>query len=494
MTDTCLPTPDALRRDLRLIGVKGLRKALATPLPALAILPSIESATAAGDGQRDTEIETLLHSALGQLDETLAVAGTTYLFGRQEHNMRLKAASDVLEITEKSFERRRREELEPLLARALLNIAESKHQIGRGVAATSATDLEDEPPQSELFAACPEGERFRDRELAAIADRKASVWWREASADWFGSYFASWCKVGAFPCEKVRLIVSQGSYYARRFGFPSALDGPKEKLTIVSTTWFGTDASDYEIHCGITNYGFAFRWAKNHADQLLRSRSSPSIFGATDRLAYPGIAGVHTLMQTADGYLLFGLRGTKTVTYHELTWSASFEESIAYASDGQDACDKTVRDTIVRGLRDEWGVPASALATSTTLAVGREFVRIDETRLDLSASILTAIRLGIDLTTVWNYLGRSRNIIDIDEHCAWVAVRFASRADLLQFLRFARERTHGYDLFREFASSHPSAGEIAFYPNRPDTGIEDRGLMPTSAARLYLGSKWLGEY
>lgn len=36
---------EALQRDLRLIGVKGFGKAMATPLPALSKLPSVKSAT-----------------------------------------------------------------------------------------------------------------------------------------------------------------------------------------------------------------------------------------------------------------------------------------------------------------------------------------------------------------------------------------------------------------------------------------------------------------
>lgn len=488
-----LPTPEAVRKDLRDIGVRGLRKALATELPGLSRLPSIRRAANAGASQRDQAIERLLRLGLAQLDDRLAEAGELYLLSRHDHDTRKADAAKVWSITEKSFEGRRLRELEPLLVRALISLAEQEQSTG----ATEIDDVmvapEDEPPRHELFAACAEGEEFKDRELAAVAARNTEVWWHEPSSDWFGSYFAFWYKDETIPCGRVKLISDQGSYGARRFSRSPALDGPSDKLTIVSASWINSDADEHEIHCGLTNYGFAFQWAKDHATELLMGRSSPSVFGASDRLAYPGIAGVHTLMRTSDGYLLFGLRGLKTVTYHQLTWSASFEESVSPAKrDGTG--DKTVLDTIVRGLHEEWGIPATAVAESTTLAIGREFVRMDDTRLDLSASILVAIQLGIDLATVWKRLDQRSKIVDIDEHCAWAAVRFQSRAEILQLLRFGRDRTQGQDLFHEFGRARPAFGEIAFYPGGPDTGLEDHGLMPTSAARLYLGSRWLARY
>lgn len=484
-----LPTLEALEKDLREIGRQGFLPAMAQPLAGFSAIPSVRRAAGGGIAQRNEEIKALLSSSLKDLDEELADAGEKYLLSRASHKTRLKAAAGALSIEVKTFEGVRRKKLRPRLARALLSLAELDSQKDE-----SATDhseqLEKEPPHGELFAACPKGEAAKDRELKDVAARGAKMWWPTPSSGRFGSYFAFWNKVGTFPCEKVRFVVDQGSYAAQQFGQKPALNGEKDKLTIVSTSWFSTSASTYEIYCGVTNYGFAFEWAKDHADTLLNNPPWPSVFGATDRPAYPGIAGVHTLVQTSDDYLLFALRNDTTVTYHELTWSASFEQAILSATDSQKG-DETVRSTIVRGLRTEWGIPASAVAASTTLAVGREYVQVDPTRLDLSSSILTAIRLAVDLKTVWKYLDRRPKIPDIDEHSAWAAVRFASRADLLQLLRFGRDRTDGHDLFHEFERSYPSAGKTEFYPGGPDTGIKDRGLMPTSAARLYLGSQWL---
>lgn len=485
-----LPTLDALDKDLSTIGRHGFTAAMEQPLPAVSMLPAVERASATGIAERDKAIESLLRVALGQLEEKLADAGREYLLpNTYDHPTRLDRAADALGITIKTFEGIRRKKLRPRLARALLTLAEADRQTDEPV--THDHTFEDEPDHDQLFPACPEGEHFKDRELEAIASRKASVWWHEPSSQWFGTYFAFWCKDGTRPCKDVKYVLNQGSYGAARFGQKSSLDGEKSKLTIVSASWFNTDADIDEIYCGVTNYGFALKWATKHADELLSSPSTPSVFGATDRLAYPGIAGVHTLVQTSDGYLLFGLRN-RTVAYYQLTWSASYEETIV-PNTGESG-DATVLDTLARGLREEWGIPASAIESSTTLAVGREFVRSDERRLDLSAPILSAIRLGIDLTTVWRYLARHTKIDDLDEHSAWVGVRFRSRTDLLQFLCFTRDRTQGQDLFPEFASRHPSSSEVVFYPGGRDTGVEDRGLMPTSAARLYLGSQWLAEH
>jgi hypothetical protein len=490
-----LPTLDALDKDLGTIGRYGFHAAMEQALPAFSMLPAVELASAAGITQRDKVVESLLRAALGQLEEELAHAGREYLLpSRYDHPTRLKRAADALDVEPKTFEGIRRNKLRPRLARALLSLAEHDSQVDGDVVSDHETTFEEEPDHDQMFPACLEGGAFKDRELDAIANRKASIWWHEASSKWFGNYFAFWCKDGTRPCGEVKYVLDQGNYGAARFDQDPSLDGPKSKLTIVSASWFNTDADkdEYEIYCGVTNYGFALKWATSHADELLNSRSSPSVFGATDRLAYPGIAGVHTLVQTSDGYLLFGLR-SKTVAYYQLTWSASYEEAIVPRT-GDGEGDATVLDTLVHGLRDEWGIPASAVEVSTTLAVGREFVRSDEGRLDLNAPILAAVRLGIDLATVWKYLDRRPKITDLDEHIAWAGVPFRSRTDVLQLLCFSRDRTQGHDLFPEFENSHPSSGKTIFYPGSRDTGLEDRGLMPTSAARLYLGSQWLIEH
>jgi hypothetical protein len=154
--------------------------------------------------------------------------------------------------------------------------------------------------------------------------------------------------------------------------------------------------------------------------------------------------------------------------------------------------DATVLDAINGGLVEEWGVDPSAVSASSFLAVGREYVRTKEGRLDLSSSVLAAARLSLTLSEVWQCLADAPGIRDRDEHAAWGGIRFASRSHLLGFLAAGRRRRENVDLLVDLTSA--VGAELEFFPDGASSGIPDFGLMPTSAARLYLGSDWLTRY
>lgn len=489
-----LPTESDFQKDLRRIGLSGLPSALAGSLPAFSAVPSVRRAATGGVTERDEEIERLLLLAIEALADDLAKATRLYLIeSRQKHKQRLEEAGEACgscaNEPSKTFERIRRTKIEPVLARELVKLAEEYEELTSDERQSTNVD---EPPLKDMFEDCAEGKALYAKELAEAEQRKAAVWWPEGSSGWFGNYFSFWYKTRTNPCGQVQIVRDQGYYGAGRFGIDHKFDGGKDKLTTVLSTWFQTDHSIKAIYCGITNWDFALGWCKDHADELLNCHVRPSVFGIADRPAYPGIAGVHTLTQTADGYLLFALRSDEGVEFHKLTWSASFEESLSVeARDVEPKTpDNTVLDAIVGGLDEEWGI-RKAVTDSTLLAVGREYVRVSPQRLDLSASMLAAVKLSIDLATVWRCLDNRPDIPDFDEHIAWAGVRFASRADLLQLLCFARGRTQGRDFFHDF-QKQCNTTEIEFYQGGRSKNLEDKGLMPTSAARLYLGSLWLG--
>ena len=499
-----LPTEKALKQDLRTIGKKGLQTALVSPLPALSMLPSVQQANTPGPAERDQEIKKLLKDSIGELgDGALRTIAADYLGldNNLNHDIRLQTAATNYGIAKNgtmressTFLRIRRTKLEPELARQLLKDAEALVASEGGRSTSPVRPTGPEPALEDLFEPCVEGRQRKDRELEAARKRGASVWWPEGSSGWFGDYFAFWYKQRTTPCKEVKINREDGYYGAARYGQPVNLDGDNQKLILVTSSWFHTDSSKLVVYCGLTNWGFAYAWAEQRAYELLASSSQPSIFGVTDRPAYPGIVSVHTLMQTSDGYLVFALRGER-VAYYQQTWSASFEESVSVTKRkdkiGPPDGDRTILDTIVGGLHEEWGIHASMIDKTSLLAVGREYVRTSDTRLDLSSALLAAIRLSIDLKTVWQCLDDRGLIRDVDEHRAWLGVKFATRADILRLLTFARGRTSGVDLFSEFQATTDTLCEPQFYQGGLTKNIPDRGLMPTSAARLYLGSRWL---
>ncbi len=345
-----------------------------------------------------------------------------------------------------------------------------------------------------LFEPCKEGRaRIVDEKAEALA-REPVTWWVPGSHRWFGEYFAFWHRTRTIPCETIGIEYISERYDSERYGVDPDNDGDNDKAIIIGASKLLDDVGKKRLMCARTTWNFAHEWAKKHTDDLLAGSSRPSVFGLTDRLAYPGIAGVHSLVQTSDGYLLFALRDSRA-DFHQSTWSASFEESVAARGrefTGPARGDQTVLDAVIGGLYEEWGIEASEIETSTFLAVGREYVRTRKGRLDLSSSVLTAVRLKITLKDVWTLLSDVSGIPDRDEHAAWAGVRFASRSQVLAFMAAARSRSENTDLLRELTESVNA--EINFFPEGASEGIPDYGLMPTSAARLYLGSTWLARH
>jgi hypothetical protein len=343
-----------------------------------------------------------------------------------------------------------------------------------------------------LFEPCSEGEVLRTEELAGSSAGSAT-WWPEGNSQWFGEYYAFWHRTLTTPCEEIGIEYIADRYDSSYYGVAPEHDGDNDKAIIVGAKLLG-DNPKKRLICAKTTWNFAHEWAKGHADDLLKMPSQPSVFGLIDRKAYPGIAGVHTLLQTSDGFLLFGLRAMQ-VDFHEGTWSASFEESIAVRGrefTGPVRGDATVLDAINGGLVEEWGIDPSAISTSSFLAVGREYVRTKAGRLDLSSSVIAAARLTLTLSEVWGCLADAPGIRDRDEHAAWAGIRFPSRSHLLGFLAAGRRRRENVDLLVDLTDA--VGAEIEFFPGGASSGLTDFGLMPTSAARLYLGSDWLTRY
>ncbi len=345
----------------------------------------------------------------------------------------------------------------------------------------------------ELFEECREGEQSLAGELAEAGD--AGTWW--SGGEWMGAFFAFWHKLHAVPCGDVAITYTDETYNAERFGMSPEVNTPKDKATIIDAREMLVDPPKKEIRCAVTNWGFAYDWARVHGDELLAQSPPASIFGLTGRPAYPGIAGVHVLFQTSDGYMLFGLRAPG-IAFHERSWSASFEEQIAveprdFTGEPEEG-DRTLLDVIHGGLYEEWYIEEDAVAASSCLAIGREWGRsTHEGKLFInrSATIIVGCRLNIPLATVWARLDQKALVRDREEHRAWAGVQFGTRADVLRFVAAARGREDAPNLLAELCNREDIDAKLELYPGGVTASIRDRGLMPTSAARLVLGSGWL---
>jgi hypothetical protein len=345
---------------------------------------------------------------------------------------------------------------------------------------------------SGCFDLCPIGEEHQREELYTNTRERLRTWWHENSSAWFGSFFAFWFKTLTTPCSDIRYTYDEGIYDSERFEV-KAPDDDKPKATVVSADPFYTD-TDRKLHCGKTNWDFCHNWAEQNSHALF-TRST--VFGLADQLAYPGLTAVHTLLCTSDGYILFALRsGPDYIAFLPDTWSVSFEEQVSVTPrEHTSKADETVLDTIEAGLHEEWGLPPSAIKTSSCLALGREWIEVIDVppKRILNFGVITAVILSIDLESVWRHLGNSPRIRDRDEHRAWAGFRFNGYSDVKAFLKAVRPSAAPGGAVNIWARTNALDLEWKTYEggDMPDD-INDFGLTPTSAVRLLLGTAWLG--
>lgn len=340
------------------------------------------------------------------------------------------------------------------------------------------------------------GKEHIARELSTTTGEPTSTWWHPGSSGWFGSFFAFWHMTLTTPCEDIHYEYDQGTYDSTKFGV-DAPDGDNPKAVVVTADPFVSDNPRKALHCGITNWNFCHGWAETHSEVLFASSAQPSVFGLMDRLAYPGLASVHVLLYTSDGYILFAQRSSRPhVALLPDAWSISFEEQVSLTPREHTPRiprDATVLDTIRGGIQEEWGLPPSTIETSSCLALGREYIEVanPEPRLILNFGIITAVVLSVDLATVWSHLDNAPRIRDRTEHQAWLGCRFKKTEDVRKLLQAIRPSARSDQ--RTIWDIDPSIKpELDTYEGgRPLNRIKDRGVTPTSAVRLLLGMNWL---
>lgn len=504
--------------DLRDIakGADGVVSATVDTALALAAHPAIESRMARPDDAAfRAALRKALPIALKDVHDERTRKTTAWYLGltkgaaRQSPPERLKyACSKFLGLSVSAFQHERQPEgkkwKKSRYTRALMDVESSLDVLGpyQPRASTAASyDLLEGYAATDVFEAPEQDAPGRlEAELLDSHQRGASTWWEPEEGVWMGRFYLQWHSCDTTACERIAIRRNGGQFDASVFGVADKFNGDKARLTILQADAFHNDDEDnWGIDCGVTNWNFAYKWARKNGDQLLTASgsSSPSVFGVTDRRAYPGIAGLAALVETSDKFLMFSLRGGRVSFYPE-TWSASFEESLApekrkYVVDRPHG-DVTLLDTLEAGLDEEFGVPRTAVASTSLLGVGRQYARSDPTKagLDLSSTVVAAARLNIGLDQFWAYLQRARHFRkDVSEHRAWVGVKFADRAQLLRFLAFANDRVEGTNIFTDFANQDMADIDVRPLPGTSQAETFDRGLHVTSAARLCLGSAWL---
>jgi hypothetical protein len=378
---------------------------------------------------------------------------------------------------------------------APVRLTESLILIESALARLAASPLnQGRPLQSDinnLFPPPSDGEQRLHEELTAIDASGSRTWWDRNEGRWFGSYYSFWRKTGTTPCDRIRFTRSEETFHAERYAVNPDENGDAARATIIRACEFRSDdIHNWYVELGVTNWNFARNWVRNDGDKLLSRQNDASVFGDERTAPFPGIACVHVIARTKDGFVLCALRN-EDASYYPLTWSVSFEENVAidrregWTTDG----DVTVFDTLVAGFAEELNIPASAIGHHSCLSVGRHYVK-DDQGWDLSSTVIVGAQLNINLNEVWKLLEEGEEeASDRNEHVAWAGISFHDRAQALRLLSFPRAAKSGRDLLPAFAATEQGC-DMRFFPGGPETEVEDRGLHMSSPVRLHLGTRW----
>lgn len=339
-----------------------------------------------------------------------------------------------------------------------------------------------------VFRPSEHSERALFKELQAVEHIPDATWWDPAHGRWFKDFFAFWWKETPVPAGSVSLLVDPDELSASRYSaVPTGKVQPakplRKKAVLLSMSPFLSD-SDRALHCAPTDWELT-QWVEQHLEDFRKQNPDVSAFGVKGRLPFPGLICVHTLLVTQDNWVIISLRSQHTSFFRE-SWSASFEEQVEIGHPvGAVQTDMALHDTIVRGLKEEFGSELSSFdLTTTCMAVGREYL-VEKERGVLNCGVLATARLGAPLQVVWASLDKSGQVEDKSENAFWFAARFGSAREVDALLEATDGRRFSPETVR---ADHRLGVDINVYPhcNLPKGSAGTFPWHPTSQARLHL--------
>lgn len=338
-----------------------------------------------------------------------------------------------------------------------------------------------------ILGDCTEGKKALELEFARHPNRKP--WWHIASAAWYGMFFAFWSKTSvSVPCATVSFHEA-GVRTSRDYVGVPRVDAPRDKALLYEVSNFLSD-DDRQIHFFRSNYGL-ITWVESDWRRFEASNPSTTIFGLGDLEPYPSMITVQSLVQTADGFTLMCMRASD-VRYYSNTWAASMGEGVQVSPDANYSPDRTVADTLLRGLDQEllgYGRAVDAVESDSFVAIGREYGQ-PRGRKVLSGAVLTCVVLRYTLEDVWRAIHHRRRIEDLGENSAWIACRFRSKAAVTTFLARSREgaASSWHHWHNNLDLYELEVHEMSDVPRMKSSPFV---WMPTSPMLLFLGAEWL---
>jgi hypothetical protein len=264
------------------------------------------------------------------------------------------------------------------------------------------------------------------------------------------------------------------------FDYPANTPG-RQKVAFASMSEFHTDGAK-TLHVAPVEYGMV-RFLETRWADFQPGNPDGSVFGVTGWRPVPSLLVAHSVVITQDGWVLLARRSADR-HYFPGAWSASFEEQVDIGPADRGTGDRTIFDTVARGLAEEFDLPSPSIESVRVLSVGRECYQSDR-RLVLNAAVICGVVLDSPLQELWAHLSDTTAAIDRSEHDAWMGLRPIPPHRLDEVVPLTQGERDFYlpDLER-------SGFELRVLGSLP---IDDKPLTwhPTSSARLSLCSALL---
>ena len=105
------------------------------------------------------------------------------------------------------------------------------------------------------------------------------------------------------PCDGVLIALDQGVLGANDYhGIPADDVVPRiphrKKAVLVRMSPFFSD-TERDLHCATVDWELT-KWVDHHIREFQEANPTVSAFGIEDRLVFPGLLCIHTVLSTAD--------------------------------------------------------------------------------------------------------------------------------------------------------------------------------------------------